>query len=137
MCNATTAICTTPWETRLLPVKYADVVEAWKRDTEGHEEFQDFRQFDVLYGILHLVDRCWLAIDGVENSAPDKIYPCSLESLIGTAVVETKRQSIRTHCRAAISKTVTTGGAFLRNPTVARVAGAAAGELIGSTCLIA
>jgi hypothetical protein len=105
------AICTTPWETRLLPVKYAEVEEAWKKDTKGAEEFQDFRQFDVLYGVLHLVERCWLAFDGVENCAPNFIYPCSLESLVATSASEAKRQPIWKLCQEALHRMATVNGA--------------------------
>eukprot|EP01033_Poteriospumella_lacustris_P004726 gene4726-3387_t len=107
------AICTTPWETRLLPIKYAEVEEAWKKDTKGAErrEGQDFRQFDVLYGVLHLVERCWLAFDGVENSAPNFIYPCSLESLVATSASEAKRQPIWKLCQEALHGMATVNGA--------------------------
>lgn len=128
------AICTTPWETRLLPVKFAAVEEAWKKDTKGAEELQDFRF--VLFGVLHLVDRCWLAIDGVENSAPNFIYPCSLESLIATSASEAKRQSIWRQSQEALHGMAAVSGAFLGNPTVARVAGATVGATIPSLCLI-
>lgn len=130
------AICTTEWETKLLPVSYLEVEKAWKTDTKLSTN-GELQPCDVLYGVL-LVDRGLLAFDGVEHGAPSRIYPCSLESLIGTSVSETKRQSIWRQSQSALRDAATVSGTMLANPTaVARMAAVAASQTMRSPCNIA
>lgn len=113
------SICRVDWEKRLQPIKYSEVEEAWKKQIVEDEDLLGISDFDVLYGVLHLVDRCWLAFNEVEeNSVPSQIYPCTLENLVGKVRQHAELSSIWSHGQAILRNVSASGSQFFDNSTI-------------------
>ena len=78
-----------PWEEEFRPLTYSEAVEVWhstnggaERDNSKNSEGSEEEEEDTLSALLHLHDRCWIMVDGVEASRPEHVFPSCLLQVV-------------------------------------------------------
>jgi len=66
----------TEWETKLNPLTFTDVRKKFPH--------KDWNNQALLDNLLHLADRSWILIDGIESGAPKHIYPFRVIDLVAS-----------------------------------------------------
>jgi hypothetical protein len=89
-----------------------------------------------VYNLLHLSDRCWLTIDGVVDSHPERIYPFSMFHLLKQRIKKDALPQESNQLISYIIQGASASGKYLYDPKLLVGLAVGAVGLAGLFCVV-